>query len=74
MGWWIQNPEGHSLQCEGDLKWGDGPADIMGPALDQIFAEFREAYGRDPVEAELKAGIMFSARPMLEPVRERSRG
>ena len=51
---------------ERGLMWGGGPADIMGPALDKIFAEFEEVCHRKPTAAELRAGIMFSARPMLK--------
>ena len=62
MGWWKQS---NSFAKESELIWGDGPADIMGPALDKIFQQFQEAYERKPTEAELKAGLMFSARRML---------
>ena len=65
MGWWKQSAEGHSFAEDNELSWGDGPADIMGPALDRIFAEFKAKYGRKPTVEELQAGVMFSARPML---------
>ena len=69
MGWWKQDTEGLSFaldeRSDSELRWGDAPADIMGSALVRIFAEFQEAYRRKPTEAELKAGLMFSARPLL---------
>lgn len=70
MGWWKQDTEGHSFVEESELRWGDGPADIMGPALGAIFTQFQEKYGRKPTEEELKAGLMFSARWMLETATE----
>ena len=71
MGWWRQTLDGRSLACEGELKWGDGPADIMEPALNSIFRQFQQSYERNPTAEELKAGIMFSARPMLEREKEK---
>ena len=65
MGWWKQDDEGNSFAMESDLIWGDGPADVLDPALESIFAQFQEARGRKPTEAELKAGLMFSARRLL---------
>ena len=61
MGWWRSSREGDSLMLEHTgLFWGDGPADILDNALDQIVAEFYEAHGRKPTCGELRAGLEFS--------------
>jgi hypothetical protein len=61
MGWWRAGEDGSSMRAEETgLVWGDGPADILGNAIDEIAAEFREAYGRKPSRAELEAGLKFS--------------
>ena len=65
MGWWKQDDEGHSFAMESELRWGDGPADVMGPAIDEIIRHFEAKYDRKPTMDELKAGVMFSARPLL---------
>lgn len=66
MGYWKQNEQGHSLQCEGDMIWGDQPADIMDLALQKIVSVFQQDWGRLPTEAEVKAGLLFSLRVALE--------
>ncbi len=58
MGWWRLKEE--------KLVWGDGPADIMGEALEKIFKEYHEEWDRSPTEFELKEGLMFGARPLLK--------
>ena len=45
---------------------GDGPADIMGTALDEITEEFNKAWGRNPCYEELLACFNFCANPMYE--------
>ena len=40
---------------------GDGPADVMGPALDEIAHLYKEAWGRFPSRAELRAVFNFCA-------------
>jgi hypothetical protein len=62
MGWWTQNEKGQSFQhAEGDaMFWGDGPADAMDNALEQINAEFERDKGRKPTRDELHAGLEFS--------------
>lgn len=63
MGWWVQDSKGHSLlEPDGDLFWGDGPADIIDAALDAIDEEFVRRHGRKATFEELRAGFMFSAR------------
>lgn len=62
MGWWGANEGGDSLQPNGSLTWGDGPADIIDNALDEIDKEFEQAWGRKPTLAELQSGLLFSAR------------
>jgi hypothetical protein len=41
--------------------WGDGPADVMDNALEEITKQFMEAFARPPTKVELIAGLMFSA-------------
>jgi hypothetical protein len=60
MGWWEQDEEGNSFALGSGLMWGDGPADIMGDAIDRIVDEFMEAAGRRPTVTELKAGLLFT--------------
>lgn len=38
---------------------GDGPADIMGNAIDSITSEYHEAWGRNPEPEELQAVFNF---------------
>ena len=66
MGYWRQNEKGESLQCEGDMIWGDQPADIMGAALKDIFAAFQQDRKRLPTEAEVRAGLLFSLPAALD--------
>jgi hypothetical protein len=60
MGWWEQDEEGNSFALGSGMYWGDGPADIMGEAVQQIVAEFEAAMRRKPTLAEMKAGLLFS--------------
>lgn len=68
MGWWTSNQEGNSFAPVRDrhpntvILWGDGPADLMGAAIQQIDAEFENEWGRKPTVDELVAGVKFSAR------------
>lgn len=69
VGWWSQNEEGHSF-AEADsgeeMLWGDGPADAIDNAIDQIKIEFVRDHGRLPTGAELMAGLTFSTRRALD--------
>lgn len=62
MGWWSTNRGGYSFtEEEGEeMAWGDGPADILGDAIDAIDGEFLEAWGRPATTHELVAGMRFS--------------
>jgi hypothetical protein len=60
MGWWLTNEEGHSLLEEGEMIWGDGPADTLSNALDDIVGQFEQKWGRKPSVAEIIAGVRFS--------------
>jgi len=62
MGWWQANREGVSFAVNDgpEMVWGDGPADFLDDALDQITDDFRKAYGRPPTCGELRAGLEFS--------------
>lgn len=71
MSYWKQNEEGHSLQEQDALIWGDAPADIMGNALEKIISVFQRDRERLPTEAEVKAGLLFSLRVALEKARAR---
>jgi hypothetical protein len=61
MGWWEQNEQGVSFaDAEGEeMVWGDGPADTMGAAVDEIVAEFERDWDRKPTKAEIRAGLEF---------------
>jgi hypothetical protein len=62
MGWWNSSPEGASLQSKDNGHyWGDGPADIMDTAIEEIREQFRLSMGREPMLSELLAGLRFSA-------------
>ena len=64
MGWWEQDREGHSfVETPDKLLWGDGPADIVGDALDAIIAEFANDLERRPTKAEIRAGLVFFLGP-----------
>jgi len=63
MGWWSQDEQGHSFaQAEGpeEMMWGDGPADILDNAIDQIIKEFERDHDRRPTRQELLAGMKSS--------------
>lgn len=61
MGWWSSDANGSSLQFEETgLLWGDGPADQIDKAIDEITREFETAWGRKPKRLELEAGFKFS--------------
>lgn len=68
MGWWRQSEAGDSLltesitEEEGELVWGDAPADVIDNALAAIDEAFLEAWDRQPTVAELRAGFEFSVR------------
>lgn len=63
MGYWNSSREGTSLVTEDTgYIWGDGPADIMTTAIDQIRKRFREDVGREPTMGEIRAGLEFSLR------------
>jgi hypothetical protein len=59
MGWWMQDAEGHSFADGGELLWGDGPADTLDAALEEIIKEFEDTYRRRPTKAELRSGLEF---------------
>jgi len=60
MGWWEQDEDGNSFAIGSGMIWGDGPADTMDDAIEQIVAQFIEEAGRKPTVAELKGGLLFS--------------
>jgi hypothetical protein len=62
MGYWRTDRAGVSFQDDGTGIWGDGPADILGPAVDKIVAEFEEHVGRKPTAGEMRAGLNFTLR------------
>ncbi len=67
MGWWTAHPVDASLaelspgsEDTGHV-WGDGPADIMDTAIEEIREQFRFSVGREPMLSEILAGVMFSS-------------
>lgn len=62
MGWWNSDPDGASLVLEDTGNyWGDGPADVMDAALEDIKKQFQETWARPPKLSELIAGVKFAA-------------
>ena len=63
MGWWNTNPVAAAYiefaATTDDHLWGDGPADIMDTALDEIREQFRMSMGREPLMSEILAGVKF---------------
>lgn len=69
MGYWTTDANGNSGvfdDIEGDLVWGDQPADIVDDALDKVLATFVHDMGRLPTQAEIIAGLKFSLPTLLE--------
>src|SRR5688500_13900978 len=58
MGWW---------SCKGGVI-GDGPADLLGDALDEIVGEYQEEHGRPPTLGELAQLIEFCTRGKLKAI------
>lgn len=69
MGWWNQNAEGVSFAGDGELAWGDGPADVVGACVEGIREEFRSNLDREPTMTELRAGIEFTLKPLEDELR-----
>lgn len=67
MGWWKAHPVDASLAElhpgfeDAEHLWGDGPADIMDTAVEEIREQFRLSIGREPMLSELLAGVRFAA-------------
>lgn len=67
MGWWKAHPvtasiAGLSPEFENtEHLWGDGPADTMDIAIEEIREQFRLSIGREPMLSELLAGVRFSS-------------
>jgi hypothetical protein len=57
MGWW-------SCDDIGKHVIGDGPADIMGPAVEKVVKEYETEWGRKPTMFELYRLIDFVTGPM----------
>jgi hypothetical protein len=61
MGYWNTARDGTSFSDkDGDLLWGDHPADLMSDALDAIAKAFAEQVERPVTLAELRAGLEFA--------------
>jgi len=60
MGWWSisNNGGGISLQ-KTELYNGDGPADILGDAMDKVVKEYQNTWGRPPYKEEVVAAFNF---------------
>lgn len=62
MGWWETDPVQAAkveLVAGADHFWGDGPADILDAALEEIREQFRMSVGREPLISEILAGVRF---------------
>jgi len=62
MGWWSQDDSGFSFTGDGETVWGDGPADTIDLALEEIRREYETAWGRPPTKQEIISGLRFSLR------------
>jgi len=63
MGWWTADRSGRSFAHNEDgseLIWGDGPADILDAAIDEIVKEFERYEKRKPTKDEMRAGLEFA--------------
>ena len=78
MGWWLLNECGgiaefdDGRECQNAIPdqdgseknyGGDGPADIMGPAVDKIVKEYETTWGRPPRRTELIGCLDFVCGP-----------
>lgn len=78
MGWWLLDDcggikdfdDGRELQNalpgkdSSELRYGgDGPADIMGPAVDAITKEYESSWDRQPTRTELIGCLDFVCGP-----------
>jgi hypothetical protein len=64
MGWWSISDRDGGLswgQKDSGMYNGDGPADILGPAVEKVIKEYEQAWGRKPYMAELRAAVAFVA-------------
>lgn len=62
MGWWsISDSDGGISAEKTELYNGDGPADILGDALDKVIIEYKRDIGREPYKQELVAAFNFVA-------------
>ncbi len=57
-GWWRTDETG-GIKPDGVLIGGDGPADVMGDAIDEIIGLYHRRWGRDPTAEELSAVLQF---------------
>ena len=73
MGWWSITAkrsglpltdllEGRESEKSGMVS-GDGPADIMGPAVDKLIALYEKEWGRKPYKQELLSVLNFVSGP-----------
>lgn len=60
MGYWNTDNSGVSFTGDGEMLWGDSPADALDDALLKIAAAFKEDVGRYPTAGEIRAGLEFS--------------
>jgi hypothetical protein len=64
MGWWaITGPDGGLLTrgLPTGMYNGDGPADILEPALKKVIEEYQVEWGRKPFLEEVQAALNFVA-------------
>ena len=62
MGWWSIKDSGGGLSgdnSDSGLYNGDSPADILGPAVDEVIKEYERVWGRKPYLVELRAALTF---------------
>jgi len=64
MGWWSISDKGGGISPFGNIGLynGDGPADTLDNAIEEIIKEYEEAWGRKPYTQELQAVWNFCTR------------
>lgn len=79
MGWWMMDLDGIETSSgkKASLVMGDGPADTMGAALQEIIDEYKAAWERPPTVDELRECFEFvlgGVKEELEPEVKRPKG
>lgn len=68
MGWWSITDKNGGISPFGNIGLynGDGPADILDNAVQEVIREYEKAWGRKPYIQELQAAWNFSTGVVFE--------